>query len=88
MDGLRDFRRHAIGFVFQKANLIPFLTAVENVALALEIDGASPRAAWDHADLLLESIDLGHRRNNLPTQLSGGNSSASQWQEGWSTTRR
>lgn len=72
LDGLRDFRRHAIGFVFQKANLIPFLTAVENVALALEIDGVPPRTARDHAGLLLESVDLGHRRDNLPTQLSGG----------------
>lgn len=72
LDSLRDFRRNNIGFVFQKANLIPFLSAVENVALALEIDDVSPRAARDYAAHLLDSVDLGHRRDNLPTRLSGG----------------
>lgn len=72
LDGLRDFRRHKIGFVFQKANLIPFLTAVENVALALEINEVRPADARSYASHLLESLSLGHRIDNLPAQLSGG----------------
>lgn len=72
LDSLRDFRRTNIGFVFQKANLIPFLTAVENVALALEIDDVPARPALDYARQLLDSVDLGHRVDNLPTRLSGG----------------
>ncbi len=72
LDGLRDFRRRNIGFVFQKANLIPFLTAAENVALALEIDDVAARPAQTYAEHLLGSVDLGHRTGNLPTRLSGG----------------
>ncbi|MFK0332798.1 ABC transporter ATP-binding protein [Rhizobium sp. NPDC090275] len=72
LDSLRDFRRKNIGFVFQKANLIPFLTAVENVALTLEIDDVPARAARDYASHLLGSVDLAHRVGNLPTRLSGG----------------
>ncbi|MGV2064493.1 ABC transporter ATP-binding protein [Agrobacterium sp. 22-226-1] len=72
LDGLRDFRRNNIGFVFQKANLIPFLSAVENVALALEIDDVPARPARDYASRLLGSVDLAHRVDNLPTRLSGG----------------
>lgn len=72
LDRLRTFRRNHIGFIFQKANLIPFLTAVENVALALEIDHVPPRAARTYASALLASLDLGHRLDNYPAQLSGG----------------
>jgi putative ABC transport system ATP-binding protein len=72
LDNLRDFRRNNIGFVFQKANLIPFLTAVENVALALEIDDVPVRAARNYAVHLLSSVDLAHRVGNLPARLSGG----------------
>jgi ABC-type lipoprotein export system ATPase subunit len=72
LESLRDFRRNNIGFVFQKANLIPFLTAVENVALALEIDDVPARAARDYASHLLGSVDLAHRIANLPARLSGG----------------
>ncbi|MCC2611103.1 ABC transporter ATP-binding protein [Neorhizobium sp. Rsf11] len=72
LDSLRDFRRNNIGFVFQKANLIPFLTAVENVALALEIDDVPSRPARQYASNLLDSVDLAHRIDNLPTRLSGG----------------
>ena len=56
LDSLRDFRRNNIGFVFQKANLIPFLTAVENVALALEIDDVPA-----HAARLLDGERIAHR---------------------------
>jgi len=72
LDRLRTFRRNHIGFIFQKANLIPFLTAVENVALALEIDHVPPRAARAYAGALLASLDLGHRLDNHPSRLSGG----------------
>ena len=72
IESLRDFRRDNIGFVFQKANLIPFLTAVENVALSLEIDDIPARDARSYAEHLLESVDLSHRIDNLPTRLSGG----------------
>jgi putative ABC transport system ATP-binding protein len=72
LDALRDFRRDNIGFVFQKANLIPFLTAAENVALALEIDDVPPGPARRHAVRLLSSLDLGHRIDNHPARLSGG----------------
>lgn len=69
---LRDYRRKNIGFVFQKANLIPFLTALENVSLALIIDGwPSTEAAAKSMDLLA-SLDLSDRARNYPHQLSGG----------------
>lgn len=69
---LRAFRRRHLGFVFQKANLIPFLNALENVAIALEINGASPRAARQRAMELLEYLGIAERARNLPNQLSGG----------------
>ena len=72
LDRLRDFRRDQIGFVFQKANLIPFLSAAENVAIALEIADVAPAPAHDYAVQLLKALDLGHRVDNLPARLSGG----------------
>lgn len=72
LDRMRDFRRDHIGFVFQKSNLIPFLTATENVAIALEIADIDPAAAHDYAVELLKALDLGHRVDNLPSRLSGG----------------
>lgn len=72
LDKLRGFRRDHIGFVFQKANLIPFLTAAENVAIALEIADVEPWSARDYAAQLLEALDLGHRIDNRPSRLSGG----------------
>jgi len=78
MDGLRPlvdlraFRRHHLGFVFQKANLIPFLTARQNVQVALEVNDVAPRAARARADELLDYLGLGDRRHNLPFMLSGG----------------
>jgi putative ABC transport system ATP-binding protein len=69
---LRQFRREHLGFVFQKANLIPFLNAMENVALALEINGASPRRARQRALELLEYLGVADRARNLPDALSGG----------------
>ncbi len=69
---LRSYRRRFIGYVLQKANLIPFLTALENVRLALEINDVPGRMARTKAIKLLESLDVGHRSNNLPYMLSGG----------------
>lgn len=69
---LRSYRRRFIGYVLQKANLIPFLTALENVRLALEINDVPGRMARARAMTLLESLDVGHRFNNLPYMLSGG----------------
>jgi len=72
LDALRDLRRKRIGFVFQKANLIPFLTAQENVALALEIDDVRPAEARAYAAALLGAVDLAPRLQALPKQMSGG----------------
>ncbi|WP_247657654.1 ABC transporter ATP-binding protein [Aquabacter sp. L1I39] len=72
LDALRETRRAGIGFVFQKANLIPFLSAVENVALSLEIADVHPADARAHALRLLAALDLAHRADSLPAKLSGG----------------
>ncbi len=72
LNSLRDFRRTHVGFIFQKANLIPFLTAVENVQIALEINDVRPKAARERARELLDQFGLGQREDNYPTQLSGG----------------
>ena len=69
---LRAFRRHHLGFVFQKANLIPFLTARQNVQVALEINDVAPRDARTRADELLAYLGLGDRLENLPYLLTGG----------------
>jgi putative ABC transport system ATP-binding protein len=69
---LRAYRRQHLGFVFQKANLIPFLNALENVAVAMEINDVSPRAARKRAMELLEYLGVADRASNLPDALSGG----------------
>ena len=66
------FRRRNVGFVFQQFNLLPALTAVENAAVPLVIQGYSKRAAIAEARVLLEKMGMGDRANNLPGQLSGG----------------
>ncbi len=68
----RDFRRRNVGFVFQKPNLIPFLSAVDNVAIAMIIDGVSVGAARRRAMELLDLLDVAHRAVNHPASLSGG----------------
>jgi putative ABC transport system ATP-binding protein len=68
----RAFRREHLGFVFQKPNLIPFLTALENVQIALEINDTAPREARRRALALLDYLGIGPRANNLPDALSGG----------------
>jgi len=63
-------RRHYLGFVFQKANLVPFLTSRQNVELAAEIAGVYDPAS--RAEELLGYLDIGHRAASLPETLSGG----------------
>jgi len=67
---LTRLRRRRIGFVFQFFNLLPMLTAEENVVLPLSIAGTKPDAAWLRE--LLESTGLTDRRNHRPSELSGG----------------
>jgi putative ABC transport system ATP-binding protein len=71
-EGLAAARRQEIGFVFQEANLLPSLTAAENVALALELDGVRPKAAMAGALGLLGSLGLAAAGSRFPGQLSGG----------------
>ncbi len=70
--GLAMIRRREVGFVFQEANLFASLTAAENVALALELDGVKPRAALTGARGLLDSLGLAAVADRFPGQLSGG----------------
>ena len=65
-------RRRQVGFVFQFFNLIPTLTAGENVALPLELLGADDRTAQERADTLLEQVGLGGLGMRYPETLSGG----------------
>jgi putative ABC transport system ATP-binding protein len=70
---LTRFRREEVGFVFQTVNLVPFLTARENVMIAAELAGrTTERAARTRADQLLDELGLAARSRNLPAQLSGG----------------
>jgi putative ABC transport system ATP-binding protein len=65
-------RRHNVGFVFQFFNLLPTLTAEENVLLPVIIDGKDPRKYAQRLDHLLDLIGLADRRHHKPDQLSGG----------------
>ncbi|MBK8207277.1 MAG: ABC transporter ATP-binding protein [Planctomycetes bacterium] len=69
---LATMRRQQLGYVFQRSNLIPFLSAEANVRLALEIDGVSSREARTRARELLDSLGMGKRLAALPGKLSGG----------------
>jgi putative ABC transport system ATP-binding protein len=66
------FRGREIGFVFQQFNLLPALTARENVAVPLLIMGRPRNSALERAAEMLEAVGLGERMNNFPAQLSGG----------------
>ncbi|MEX2146927.1 MAG: ABC transporter ATP-binding protein [Candidatus Rokuibacteriota bacterium] len=68
----RRLRRERMGIIFQSYNLIPFLTAIENVALVLTLNGVSLRQARRRAQALLDRLDLGHRAHVHPPTLSGG----------------
>lgn len=69
-DALARFRRDNVGIVFQAFHLIPAMTALENVAVPLELAGK--RDAMDRATESLKAVGLGHRLKHLPGQLSGG----------------
>ncbi len=70
---LTRFRAERVGFVFQSANLVPFLTARENLLyVATLVKGISRKQAQARADELLEELGLTGRAKNLPEQLSGG----------------
>jgi putative ABC transport system ATP-binding protein len=69
-DALARFRRGRIGIVFQSFHLIPTMTALENVAVPLELIGV--RAAFDRAKTALDAVGLGARVEHYPSQLSGG----------------
>ena len=69
---LTAFRRESVGFVFQTVNLVPFLTARENLLVVDELGRRTGRKARERADQLLEELGLGDKANTLPGQLSGG----------------
>lgn len=71
-DRLADIRGRKIGFVFQSYQLIPTLTAEENVLLPAELAGENGRGATERARTLLETVGLAERRDHYPVQLSGG----------------
>jgi putative ABC transport system ATP-binding protein len=70
--GLAALRRRRVGYVFQDLNLLPGLTAAENVALPLELDGAGTRKARAGALAALDQVGLRERAGAFPDQLSGG----------------
>ena len=71
-DQLADLRGRKIGFVFQSYQLIPTLTAEENVTLPAELAGDNAAEANQRARYLLDAVGLGDRRDHYPVQLSGG----------------
>ena len=77
LQGLSDrqrslLRRDRIGFVFQAFNLLPTLTAAENVALPLLLGGSGRRAALERGREALERVSMGHRVDHFPDEMSGG----------------
>jgi putative ABC transport system ATP-binding protein len=69
---LRQLRLEKIGFIFQYHNLLPFLTSIENVSVVLHLAGFSASDARARANELLDYLEIGHRKNAFPSQLSGG----------------
>ena len=72
--GMNRYRRHMVGFVWQQAtrNLVPYLTALENVQLPLTLSGHSGRAARQRAEGLLKTVGLAERGHHRLAELSGG----------------
>jgi putative ABC transport system ATP-binding protein len=71
-DQLADFRNRRIGFVFQSFQLLPRLSALQNVELPMIYGGQAPRVRRERAAELLERVGLGSRMGHRPNQLSGG----------------
>lgn len=71
-DVLAKFRQRMIGFVFQSFNLIPTMTAVQNVSFPLIFAGVGQGERYERAKTLLEMVGLGDRLDHKPTELSGG----------------
>jgi putative ABC transport system ATP-binding protein len=71
-DQVTLFRRTRIGFIFQFFNLLPTLTALENVTLPFVLDGRSKAEAEQKAKTLLDKVGLENRKDHLPEEMSGG----------------
>lgn len=71
-DQLADFRRQYVGFVFQSYNLLPTLTALENVTLPLIFRGMSKKERTERAMEMLKAVGLEERANHKPFEMSGG----------------
>jgi putative ABC transport system ATP-binding protein len=71
-DQLAEIRNRRVGFVFQSFNLLPHLTALENVELPMLFGGIAPKVRRERAAELLEKVGLGDRLDHKPTELSGG----------------
>ncbi|MFB5253066.1 ABC transporter ATP-binding protein [Bacillus mycoides] len=69
---MTDIRLRKIGFIFQFANLIPFLTVKEQLLYIAKLKGEDKKEAGKHAEQLLKTFGLSHRMNHYPNQLSGG----------------
>ena len=69
---LAQWRATHVGFIFQFYNLMPVLTGVENVELPLHLTGLSKKERQEHAMMALRLVNLEHRVNHYPSQLSGG----------------
>jgi putative ABC transport system ATP-binding protein len=77
LDGMDEnalalFRRRTLGFVFQSFNLIPSMTALENVSFPMQFSGISPSKRNAQARTILDQVGLGNRSDHRPTELSGG----------------
>ncbi len=71
-DDLTKIRRRRLGFIFQSFNLLPNLTAEENVALPMELDGMRKTDGLERANSSLARVGMTHRNKHLPAQMSGG----------------
>ena len=69
---LTAFRQRHVGFIFQSYNLLPFMTAKENVAMPLMFRGIAKKEREELARQILEKVGLGHRVQHFPSQMSGG----------------
>jgi putative ABC transport system ATP-binding protein len=69
---LRRMRLEKIGFIFQTHNLLPFLDAVDNVAIVHYLAGVPRKEALRRSEQLLDHLQVGHRKHSMPSQLSGG----------------